>query len=239
MDYVEYFLTFMDIEQDLLSFVQNMQYTEESGDIYTPKLSLLLLQTCPLIESYMIKLALTSRLVTSSDLYNWELNWKLWEKKDKCNEVKESNGLRSIKGFSKFSFVCETIFELSNRNARFYYTDKYIFLHGNASKILTKTFQPYKSLGSYKDYRLFNDVNSKFPMRGNVPKWWTAYNKVKHRIESAKHYVNYNTVIEAISALFILLCCCDVDTLTLQNNFFLRQYGNGSIIKTKLFEFER
>lgn len=239
MDYVEYFLTFLNIEEDLLSFIKDMEYTKESGKIHTPKLSLLLLQTCPVIESYMTKLALSSRAVKSSDLYSWKFNWKLWEKKDKTKEVKEHNGMRSINSFPKFSFVCETIFKLSSLKARFYFTDKYLFLHGHTANILTELFQPYKSLASFEDYKLFNDEKSKFPIGLKTPKWWTAYNKVKHRLELSKDYVNYHTVIEAISALFILLCHCDVDTLTLQNNFFLRKFGNGSMIKTKLFEFER
>jgi len=239
MDYVEYFLTFLNIEDDLLSFIKNLEYTKESSRIHSPRLSLLLLQTCPVIESYMVKLATQSKKVISSDLYSWKLNWKLWEKKKNERKVKEKNGIRSITGFPKFSYVCETVFGLSEQKARFYFTDKYYFLHGHTANLFTEVFQPYKSLSSFIDYSKVTDESSLFPLGLKTPKWWTAYNKVKHSLEYSRDYVQYQTVIEALSALFILLCHCDVDTLTLQNNAFLRKYGAGSMIKTKLFEYER
>lgn len=239
MDYVEYFLIFLNIEEDLLSFIKNLEYTKESSRIHSPRLSLLLLQTCPVIESYMVKLATQSKKVMSSDLYNWKLNWKLWEKEKKERKVKEKDGIRSISGFPKLAYVCETVFGLSDQKARFYFTDKYYFLHGHTANLFTEVFQPYKSLATFTDYQEVTDGSSVFPLRLMTPKWWIAYNKVKHSLEFSTDYVQYQTTKEALSALFILLCHCDVDTLTLQNNAFLRRFGAGSMIKTKLFEYQR
>jgi len=94
MQYYRYFELFLNIEDQLCDYIGQLEYSDKSKNIYTPKISLLLLQACPIIESYMVQLCTSSQIVQSHDLYTWEYNWKLWES-DK-QRIKEKYGKRSI-----------------------------------------------------------------------------------------------------------------------------------------------
>jgi len=53
-------------------------------------------------------------------------------------------------------------------------------------------------------------------------------------MDEAEKRVSYALTIEAISALFVVLCSTDVDRTVLQNNGFIL----NNEIKTKLFSFK-
>lgn len=229
MLYTDYFKIFLTIEKSLQEYIEQLEYTEKSKNIFSYKLSLLLLQTCPIIESYLVMLACNSETVKSSVLYNWEYSYKLWEKANKKNEVKVKDGKRLISDFPKFAYVAEKIFHLSGQRVTFYPS---IFFQNNSQ---TFEYEPFKTLSNLNDFKEADftiNPNAHFPTGLETPKWWTAYNKIKHEQEVAKERVTYSIAIEAISALFLVLCHCDCDMEALSAEGLL----HDGKVKTRLFE---
>ncbi len=107
MKYYRYFELFLNIEDQLCDYISQLEYSERSKNILTPKISLLLLQACPIIESYMVQLCTTSNNVKNHELYDWEYNWKLWEHNNKG--IKTKGGKRLISNFPKFSYIIEKV----------------------------------------------------------------------------------------------------------------------------------
>ena len=73
----EYFEIFLNIEEQLLEYSKHIEYSNKTKNIVTYRIALLLLQTCPIIESYMVNLCINSNIVKKHLLYNWKYNWKL------------------------------------------------------------------------------------------------------------------------------------------------------------------
>ena len=232
MKYYEYFQIFLNIENNLSNYMQTIEYSNKSKTIYTINQSLLLLQTCPIIESFMIDLSIDATTVINHPLYNWKFNWKLYKKKEKENTLKLKDNKRLIESFPKFAYVCEEVFKLSNEKTTFYYTDKLQYLPDN---INTETISPFSSLKKFFSYTYFDDENKKFPIGLESPEWWLAYNKIKHDFEKSREKVNYKICIEAISALFIILCYCDPDIELLKKNGFIINRDDSKLIKSKYF----
>lgn len=64
--------------------------------------------------------------------------------------------------------------------------------HENANKI-----EPYSTLSNW---------NRNEPLKPeHIPKWWTAYNKIKHDIDSLYNHATLNNAIYSLSALFVLI----------------------------------
>ena len=227
MLFYRYFEFFLNIENALAEYTTQLEFSEKSKHLYSHKISLLLLQTCPIIESYMVQLCATSSTVQKHSLYDWEYNWKLWDSNKQ--KIKLSKGKRSINNFPKFSYVMEKVFSISSISCAFYFSDKFQNLEGNSHLI---TLQPFKSLSKFTDFNgVTVEEKQQFPIGLDTPTWWTAYNKIKHDLDEAEKRVNYQTTIEALAALFILLSNCDINRETLQKNGFIK---DGKI-KTRLF----
>ena len=225
--YHQYFNLLLEVEDELVSRIRQLEYSEKSRTVYSSKLSLLLLQTCPIIESYMAYLATESDDVRNHPLYNWEYNWKLWESNKEIVKVK--NGLREIQKFPKFSYVSEKVFSLSSLSVNFFHTERFQDIQDNDK---VTTFTPFSSLKKFSDYSTYSG-NGGFPVGLDTPKWWTAYNKIKHSlVGQANNRVTYSLTVEAISGLFILLAYCAPDLEILEKHGYIK---NGAI-RTKLFK---
>ena len=147
MQFYRYFEIFLNIENTLAEYTTQLEFSEKSKSLYSHKISLLLLQTCPIIESYMVQLCTTSPAVQKHTLYDWEYNWKLWYSKK--NKIKLSKGKRSISKFPKFSYVIEKVFNLSSKSGTFYFSDKFQNIEGNSH---IATLRPYTTLSKFDDH---------------------------------------------------------------------------------------
>jgi len=175
----------------------------------------------------MVQLCTTSKTVKTHSLYSWDYNFKLWEAKNRV--IKASGGKRSIATFPKFSYVIEKIFSLSGKECMFFYSETFHNLDGDGHYSI---FSPYKSLSSFVEYTgCIPKDRERFPAGLDTPKWWTAYNKIKHDMDEAENRVTYQVAIEAMAALFILLSTADAEIETLEANGFIK---NGAI-KSRLF----
>jgi len=231
MEYYQYFELFLNIEDDLLAYIRQLEYSEKSRNIYSPRLALLLLQTCPVIESYMVRLATGSNTVEAHEIYSWKFNWKIWEKEKAGEKVKEKDGIRSISRFPKFAYVCEKVFKISEKWVRFYFSNRFQKVPNNIS---AQSFYPYKTLKKFEDYKKYDGKAKQFPVGLETPKWWTAYNKIKHSFgDEAQARVTYEIIIEGLAGLFLILSYCDVDTTVLRDNGYMPE---KNLIKTQLFE---
>lgn len=228
MKYYRYFELFLNIEDDLADYMGQLQFSNKTEKFYSPKISLLLLQTCPVIESYMVQLSTKSKSVGQHPLHSWEHADKLWKiKKGNNKELKES---RSISTFPKFSYVTEKVFELSSRYCKFFYSERFQNLSGSTHY---RNMTPYSGLSGFVDFnQAVIKPKQQFPTGIETPKWWTAYNKIKHDLDEAENRVTYETVIDALGGLFVVLAHCDADLVTLEDNGYLK---DGKI-KTRLFE---
>lgn len=235
MKFYEYFKIFLNIENDLSEYMKFIEYNNKSKNFYTIKQSLLLLETCPIIESLMIDLCINSNTIKNHELYNWKYNWKIYKKKDKEQKVLEKDGKRQIENFPKFSYVCEKVFKLSEKQVKFYYNEKLQFLPDDSNYEILK---PFVTLNKFANYSDFDDEKKDFPIGLETPKWWIAYNKIKHNFEESLNRVNYNIIIEAIAGLFLILSYCDRDDELLEKNGFIINRENKKYVKTRYFECE-
>jgi len=236
MEHHEYFRHFLNIEEDLIDFTKQLTFDKESINIYSPKLSLLLLQTCPVIESYMVDLSTKSDSVKRSGLWRWQYKWRLWSKNKTANSRANKSAERSIGNFPKFAYVCEKVFRLSDKEIKFYFSDKLQNLPDDA---FSKSFKPFEDLSEFIDYRKIDYEPLRFPTNFPTPAWWQAYNKIKHDLELSKKKVKYDTVIETVAGLFLILAYCDTDMDVLGNNGYIKSVnGKKKAIKSKLFECE-
>ncbi|WP_283630973.1 hypothetical protein [Shewanella baltica] len=230
MKYEDYFSLFLSIEDELNKFLSVIDYSDKHKNIYSHKLVLLLLQTCPIVESYLVKMATSSSSVKHSRLWECDIKTKIWDKRHKSLEVKiDSNGNRFIGNFPKFACVNAELFRLFNRAITFYHSANFQG-KGEDQHTLYEPFHSLKDmlLHDHSDYE-----SASYPKGYNTPIWWTAYNKVKHDFGLAKEsHVNYTNVIEAITGLFCVLVFCepDIEALTREG------YFQDGIVKTKFFE---
>lgn len=219
MEYYRYFDLFLSIEDELAGYMRQLQFSSETKSLYSPRISLLLLQTCPVIESYMVQLSTRSTHVKEHPLYDWEGANKLWQSAD--GKIKENKGFRSISGFPKFAYVNEKVFGLSSIQCRFYYSERFQQIDGNSH---FKDLNPFRTLDKFEDYVGFDlEQSGRFPKGLETPVWWTAYNKIKHDMNEAEKRVTYKTAIEALGGLFVLLSNCDTDMNVLQRNGYITE----------------
>lgn len=130
MEYYRYFDLFLSIEDELAGYMRQLKFSSKTESLYSPRISLLLLQTCPVIESYMAQLSTRSNMVKNHLLYSWEDAYSLWNS-DK-GKIKEKAGFRSISNFPKFAYVVEKVFGLSSMHCRFYYSERFQKIEGDA-----------------------------------------------------------------------------------------------------------
>lgn len=232
MKYEDYFSLFLSIEDELTKFLSVIDYSDKHKNIYSHKLVLLLLQACPIIESYLVKMATSSSSVKNSELWDCAIKSKIWDKKGNTQELKiDGNGNRSIGNFPKFACVNAELFNLLSREVTFYHSANF---QGKEKEQHTD-YRPFVSLKemlphNHSDYR---SDSTRYPKGYNTPVWWTAYNKVKHDFDSArKSHVNYSNVIEAIAGLFCILAFCEPNFEALTREGY---YKNG-ILRTRFFE---
>ncbi|HHK8419470.1 TPA: hypothetical protein ACQYBJ_000407 [Vibrio parahaemolyticus] len=232
MKYADYFSLFLNIETELSKFLSVIDYSEKHEKIYSHKLVLLLLQTCPIIESYLVKMAVTSSTVRNSNLWDCEIKTKIWNKKNNSTELRlDSQGGRFIGNFPKFACVNSELFGLPQKSVIFYHSAKFQALDDG----LHTVYRPFISLQEMlpHDHDYYKKPKTNYPKSYDTPKWWSAYNKVKHDFDlAAKEYVNYSNVIEAVAALFCVLAACEPDFKALSTEGYLR---DGKI-KTSFFE---
>lgn len=227
MEYYRYFELFLSIEDELASYMRQLQFSSKTESLYSPRISLLLLQTCPVIESYMAQLSTKSPLVMKHPLYKWEGAYSLWDSEK--GKIKEKDGFRLISNFPKFAYVVEKVFGLSSKDCRFYYSERFKKIGGDAH---FRDLNPFGTLKKFDDFVGMNlKKGSRFPTGLDTPVWWTAYNKIKHDMDEAEKRVSYKTSIEALGGLFVLLALCDAEYEVLEENGLIV----GGVVKTKLF----
>lgn len=220
MEYYRYFDLFLSIEDELAGYMRQLQFSSKTESLYSPRISLLLLQTCPVIESYMVQLSKKSTLVKEHPLYVWKGANKLWQS-DRQGKIKEKKGSRSIRDFPKFAYINEKVFNLSSMQCRFYYSERFQQIEGNSH---FRDLNPFRTLDKFEDYVGFDlEQGARFPKGLETPVWWTAYNKIKHDMNEAKERVTYKTAIEALGGLFVLLSNCDTDMNVLQRNGYITE----------------
>jgi len=227
MEYHKYFEIFLNIEDRLAGYMRQLEFSKKTEALHSAEISLLLLQTCPVIESYMVQLSTRSPQVLSDPLYQWEGAHKLWTS-DK-GKILEKENRRAIRNFLKFSYVVEKVFSLSSKSCLFYYSERFQNIDGDSH---FRGLGPFKTLSSFIDYKTSTiEAKKQFPTGLDTPKWWTAYNKIKHNLDEAEKLVTYKTAIEALGGLFALLSNCDTNQEILERNGYVT---NGRI-KTRLF----
>ncbi|MPY24522.1 hypothetical protein [Shewanella sp. YLB-07] len=233
MKYEDYFSLFLSIEDELTKFLSVIDYSDKHQNIYSHKLVLLLLQACPVIESYLVKMATSSSSMKQSELWECEIKSKIWDKKksNKPDLKVDEDGNRFVGNFPKFSCVNSELFALPKKEIVFYHSANF----QEKSQGSHTNYYPFKSLKkmlphSHPDYRI---DRTRYPKGYETPVWWTAYNKVKHDFDLAKKsHVNYTNVIEAIAALFCVLAHCDANLDSLTREGFYRD----GVVRTKFFE---
>ncbi|END3035913.1 hypothetical protein ABL003_000801 [Vibrio parahaemolyticus] len=232
MKYEDYFSLFLSIEDELTKFLSVIDYSDKHKNIYSHKLVLLLLQACPIIESYLVKMATSSSSVKHSDLWNCDIKAKIWDKKSRKEELKiDGNGNRSIGNFPKFACVNAELFNLQNRRVTFYHSANF---QGKEKGQYTD-YQPFESLKEMlpHNHSEYSSRSARYPKGYSTPVWWTAYNKIKHDFDLArKSHVNYTNVIEAIAGLFCILVFSEPNLEALTKEGL---YKNG-IVRTRFFE---
>jgi hypothetical protein len=237
MNYHEYLRAFLKLEDRLLALLQEIPYDAKSKDIYSESINLPLLAACPVIESYLTGQAVHSPTVQSHPLWNWQYAWKLWDKKDKQEEVKtDKNGNRIMTGtFPKFTYVAEEVYGISRQTVSLYRYDRVKRLSNQEDSVVT--LRPFASFGSVVRYQNY-DGTSGYPTGYRTPSWWTAYNKIKHDMGLAKKYVTYQSVVEAIGGLFLVLSHCDPDRPILSRNGFLSENNESVVIESRAYTCE-
>jgi len=60
-----------------------------------------------------------------------------------------------------------------------------------------RKIEPFESLKSWNKKEKLNP--------NHIPRWWTAYNKIKHDTKSIMEYANLNNAIYSMAGLFILI----------------------------------
>ncbi|WP_299661881.1 hypothetical protein [uncultured Psychromonas sp.] len=229
MKYEDYFSMFLNIEDDLADFLNVMTYSEKHRTIYSHKLVLLLLQTCPVIESYLVMSATKSNIMQSSEIWDVSVKHKIWTSKKEKLTIKE--GHRLITGFPKFACVNDQVFHLSHQRITFYHSE--LFQQGGGCE--TSKFRPFQSLSktlpvNHQDYQ---NNNTRYPKGYETPAWWTAYNKIKHSFDGiAQEKVNYAVIIEALAGLFCILAYIEPNFELLRENGYLK----GNKLKSRFFE---
>lgn len=227
MEYYRYFELFLSIEDELASYMRQLHFSSKTESLYSQKISLLLLQTCPVIESYMAQLSTRSSQVMQHPLYKWEGAYKLWDSEK--GKTKGKDGFRLISSFRKFAYVVEKVFDLSSMGCRFYYSERFQKICGSSHY---RDLNPFGTLAKFDDFfGVTLEKGSRFPTGLDTPAWWTAYNKIKHDMDEAEKRVSYKTAIEALGGLFVLLANCDANLQVLQSNGYIYE----GKIKTKLF----
>ncbi|MEF1309061.1 hypothetical protein QTO01_03025 [Vibrio mytili] len=232
MKYEDYFSLFLSIEDELSKFLSVIDYSDKHKNIYSHKLVLLLLQTCPVMESYLVKVATSSSSAKQSELWECDIKTKIWDKKNKSPALKVNDlGHRYIGNFPKFVGVNTELFKLHEREVVFYHSANFQIKNSERHT----TYRPFASFQnmlshSHEDY---TGKDTRYPKGYETPVWWTAYNKVKHDFDLArKSHVNYANVIEAIAGLFCALVFCESDLNTLAKEGY---YKDGTV-KTRFFE---
>lgn len=227
MEYYRYFDLFLSIEDELAGYMRQLQFSSKTESLYSPRISLLLLQTCPVIESYMVQLSTRSIHVKKHPLYDWEGASSLW--KSEKGKIDEGEGFRSISNFPKFAYVVEKVFGLSSMHCQFYYSERFQKIEGDAH---FRDVNPFGTLVKFDDFvGLRLEKGDRFPTGLVTPDWWSAYNKIKHDMDEAEKRFTYKTAIEALGGLFVLLSNCDTDMDVLQRNGYITE---GRII-SRLF----
>jgi len=235
MKYHEYLRPFLNFRSTVR--IASRPYDATSKGIYSEIINLLLLSTCPVIESYLSDRAVHSPTVHSHPLWNWQYAWKSCDKKDKREEVKiDKDGNRKMSGaFPKFTYVTEEVYGISQQTVRLYRYDRVKKLLVNEDGIVT--LKPFASLGTVVRYQPF-DGTSGYPKGYHTPSWWTGYNKIKHDMGLAKKYVTYQSVVEAIGALFLVLSRCDPDRPILEKHGFYVENDGYAAIESRAFSCE-
>lgn len=231
MTYEDYFSVFLTIEDDLCEFLRVVDYSEKHRNIYSHKLVLMLLQTCPVIESYLVRVVTSGSFVQNSPIWNSPIKHKIWDT-NKDGTLKSKNGKRSINGFPKFSCLANELFELDDQSVKFYHSERFQENDGCKSSI----YLPFNSLETALSANSDQYIGkTNYPKGYSTPNWWTAYNKVKHSFDDeAQNRVTYSIVIEAISALFCVLCRCEPSKRSLEMNGIVK----NKITRTRLFQME-
>ncbi|HHY0566761.1 hypothetical protein CGJ93_02365 [Vibrio parahaemolyticus] len=230
MKYEDYFSLFLSIEEELTKFLSVVDYSDKHKNIYSHKLVLLLLQTCPVIESYLVKVATSSYSAKQSKLWECDIKTKIWDKKNKSSALKvDENGNRCIGNFPKFVGVNIELFNIHEKDIVFYHSAN--FQNRDAGR--HTTYRPFDSFKGMLTHNRPEYKDKYYPTGYTAPVWWTSYNKVKHDFGLAKKsHVNYRNVIEAITGLFCALVFCEPDLKTLAQEGFFKD----GMVKTKFFE---
>ena len=111
------------------------------------------------------------------------------------------------------------------------------FLNYSSTELKAPILESFHdSGGKIEPYQSLKNWNRNEPLKPeHIPKWWTAYNKIKHDIDSLGEHATLENAIYSLSALFILIKIVYGDGLICG---FLRKKENASP-NTILFQIKK
>lgn len=237
MEYYDHLRMFLNLEQRLASIMEDLPYEESRGNtntesIRTETISLLLLSTCPVIESYMVHLSSRSQSVQDHPLWNWEYAHTLWKTTSAKTVPPRLKTPRQVQNsFPKSAAVVQEVFGISEKTLEFHRHSPIKYVHNDPTAVIR--LQPFQRLSDYPSYLQYAGERSGFPNKTAAPDWWTAYNKAKHDMSEAKLQVNCRAAVHALGGLFSLLAYSEPDKRILSENHFLSVHGN--VMESKVF----
>ena len=236
MRYDEYLRTFLQLEQQLCDLMGELPYESGTENVNSSRMNLILLSTCPVVESYIKQTAVRSPAVHAHALWTWEYAWRIWDHEGRANDRRlkyTTSNERILSGnFPKFAYVAEEVFSVSSRTIQLYRYNSVKHVPGFADAI--EILQPFESVESFKSFHDY-DGTGNFPRGYNTPQWWDAYNKIKHEMDLSGGKATYSAVVNALAAFFLCLAYCNPDMMVLNANGFVRQEGMASSMETRVF----
>ncbi len=82
-----------------------------------------------------------------------------------------------------------------------------VFLNLSREELTAPALESYlPSNGKIQPYITLTSWNREELLRSeHIPKWWTAYNKIKHHIEAIQEFATLDNALYSLSALFLLI----------------------------------
>lgn len=97
------------------------------------------------------------------------------------------------------------------------------------------TIIPWEKWSYSKNYVKTSNNKEYYKYSGNNPKWWSAYNKVKHTRTSTYKYANLKNTLYSLSALYILNIYLYSELINNHQKEDSSSWKNNSIRFSKLF----
>lgn len=143
MSYAQYLRVFCRIESRLAAILSDIPFSPSRADQYSEQISLLLLSTCPVVESFMAERAGASPSVQAHPIWRWRYAHKLWaHEKGNPPHLKEPREIQW--GFPKFASVIREVFHIDQKTVSFFHNPVIRYVPGDSSTVSLLT--PFAAL---------------------------------------------------------------------------------------------